>query len=129
MKFFFSLFVFCFISLFAFADKVTFYTGLTTGCTLENPLISYDPYIPLTYIRYSGRCLVTSIRKTEEKDVWCMTLTIEGADGHSAFPVSYDYYLRKGECIYLRRVAAKMGTSTLKVLSVDWNKATFAVDE
>lgn len=113
------------ISVSAVAEKVTFYTGVTPGCTLENPFRNYDPYIPLSYIHSGGSCKVTSIRKVDS--VWCMTLTVEATDGKSAFPISFDYYLIKGESIYMRRLAEAIKTCELKVVSVDWNKAVFEI--
>lgn len=124
-KYIFSFITFLIISVSAFAEKVTFYTGVAPGCTLENPFRNYDPFIPLSYIHSGGSCKVNSIRKVDS--IWCMTLTVESTDGKSAFPISFDYYLNKGESIYLRRLAEPMKTCELKVVSVDWNKAVFEI--
>lgn len=125
MKQIFSLILIITFSSFLFAEKVTFYTGIAPGCTLENPFRNYDPFIPLSYIHTGGNCKVNSIRKVDS--VWCMTLTVESTEGKSAFPISFDYYLIKGESIYLRRLAEPIKSCELKVVSVDWNKAVFEI--
>lgn len=127
MKYIFSFLFFTFLSFFAFADKVTFYTGVTLGTNLENPMVNYDSFIPLSWIRSGGICTVASIKKTDSS-VWCMTLVVESsAQSRTDEPVYIEYYLSIGEVIYMRRIAEPMKTCKMKVVSVNWNKAVFEI--
>lgn len=108
----------------ASAAKIAFYTGLSLGSTPDMP-INVDPYIPANYALSGGSASVTSIEKTSG-DVWKMRVTVVPKD--NAFPVNYDYFLKPGGTIYMRRVVQPRVTYSLKVVSVDWNKAVFEVE-
>ena len=124
MKKFLSIVFILSSALCAYAERVTFYTGLSLGATPESP-VNMDPFIPANYALSGGSASVTSIAR-ENGDVWKMCVTVLPKDG--AFPVTYEYFLKAGGTIYMRRVVQPRLTRALKVVSADWNRAVFELE-
>lgn len=109
-------------------EKIVFRTGMTAGMTVENPYRVIDSFIPLSFIGTGGKCHVTSIRKLDAQEMWCMTLTVESAEQKSAEPVSFDFYIKRGSTIFMRRLLMPMSACEMRVTSVDWNTVTFEIE-
>ena len=104
----------------AFAEKVTFRTGDAFARSLS------DFYFP-TDIAFTGsRCSVTSVKRVE-KDLWCLSLAAFRS-GQQSVPVVYEYYVRPGDSIRLRRLETPMEVCTVKVVSVGWNEIVMEMD-
>ena len=67
--------------------------------------------------------------KKVEKDVWCIKITASKSGGSVSIPIEYEYFVKKGDKIRMRRLSEKgMGECVLTVESVDWNKAVLVVE-
>ena len=123
MKRLFLIAVFLLVSALAFSERVTFYTGLSLGATPETP-INVDPYVPVNYALSGGSSSISSISKSN--GMWKMSVVVFSKD--SPMPLYYDYYLDSGTKIFMRRLVMPRLTLSLKLVSIDWNKATFEVE-
>lgn len=123
MKRLFSIAFFLFVAAFAFSERVTFYTGLSLGATPDMP-INMDPFVPVNYALSGGSGSISSISKAN--GMWKMSVVVVSKE--TAMPLTYDYYLDVGTKIFMRRLIMPRLTLSLKLVSIDWNRATFEVE-
>lgn len=100
----------------AFSEKIS----LTTGKLLATSLSDY--FFPVDTSVSGRQCSVTSIKKVDN-DMWCISITTE----RNSIPITYDYYVKVGDKINLRRIDNPMKELTLNVLSVNWNEAVLEI--
>ena len=105
-----------FVTVALYAEKITFQTGDFFG--ISNTDFFYPKDITFT----GSRLTVTSIKK-EEDNLWCLKLTAPKSTNTSA-PIIFEYYIKKGDTLTMRRLTNPMEEITLKVVSVNWNEIT-----
>lgn len=99
-----------------FAEKLTFQTGDFFG-------ISNTDYFYPKDITFTGsRLTITSVKK-EEDNLWCLKLAAPKSTNTNA-PIIFEYYVKKGDILTMRRLANPMEEITIKVVSVNWNEIT-----
>ena len=108
------IFVLFFISFFVFAEKITLQTGDSFG--VSNSDFSFT----------GAKCTVSSIKKVED-NLWCLTLTAPKSANTSA-PVIFDFYIKKGDILKMRRLKNPMEECILKIVSVNWNEITIETE-
>ena len=119
MKRIFYIISFLALTTFAFAEKITFTTGDIAGTSLT------DRFMPMDFSKLASQCTVSAIKKVE-KDIWCIKITASKTGGASSIPIEYEYFVKKGDKIRIRRFSEKgMSECILTVESVDWNCASF----
>ena len=107
-----------------FAERVTFTTGNMAGNSLT------DSFMPVDFGMMGSHCTVSAVRRIEG-NLWCLALTAAKTSAASACPVVYEYYLKTGDSIRLRRLNAQAGgmsECTLTAVSLDWNRAVFELE-
>ena len=114
------IFVLFFISFFVFAEKITLQTGDSFG--VSNSDFFYPKDISFT----GAKCTVSSIKKVED-NLWCLTLTAPKSANTSA-PVTFDFYIKKGDILKMRRLKNPMEECILKIVSVNWNEITIETE-
>ena len=102
-----------------FAEKIPLRTGDVLGLSLT------DYFFPLDISVTGSKCSVTSI-KNVEKDLWCISIAAWRSWNTSA-PVIFEYYVKKGDIIKLRRLNNPLEECNLKVESVNWNEAVLVI--
>lgn len=102
-----------------FAEKVTFTAGSIAGKLPEC-------YLPLDFTA-GATCSVTAVRRVE-KDLWCLVLTAAKSTQNAAYPVTYEYYLKIGDKIRMRKTGTGLTEHTLTVTRLGWNEAEFLVE-
>ena len=121
MKRIFYIIAFLALTTFAFAEKLTFTTGDVAGTSLT------DRFMPMDFSMLASQCTVSAIKKVE-KDIWCI-ITASKTGGAASIPIEYEYFVKKGDKIRMRRFSEKgMNECVLTVDSVDWNCASFEVN-
>ncbi|MCI5666858.1 MAG: hypothetical protein MR353_08865 [Spirochaetia bacterium] len=114
------IFVLFLLSFAAFAEKITFQTGDSFG-------VSNTDYFYPKDISFTGsKCTVSSIKKVED-NLWCLTLTAPKSANTQA-PVIFEFYIKKGDVLKMRRLTNPMEECKLKVISVNWNEITFEAE-
>lgn len=74
----------------------------------------------------ASQCTVSAIKKVD-KDIWCIKITASKQGGASSIPIEYEYFVKKGDKIRMRRISAQgMSECELTVESLDWNRAEFS---
>ncbi len=122
MKKIFYIFVLFLASTLSFAEKITFTTGDMAGSSIT------DRFMPMDFSMVASQCTVSSIKKVE-KDLWSMKITASKNTGTNSIPIEYEYFVKKGDKIKMRRLNEKgMSETILKVESVDWNQVVFEVE-
>ena len=119
MKKLFLVMIFLTCSTFIFAEKIELHTGDALALSLT------DYFFPVDISITGSKCSVTSI-KNIDKDLWCISIAAWRTNANSA-PVIYDYYVKKGDTIKLRRINDPMKECTLKVETINWNEATLDI--
>lgn len=111
-----------FTTSFLFSENIVFTTGDIAGTGIT------DHFSPMDFSMLASTATVSAIFKVD-KDVWCIRLTANKSGGTSSIPIVYEYYVKKGDKIKMRRICEKgLIDSLLTVVSVDWNKAEFSID-
>ena len=122
MKRIFYILAFLALTTFSFAEKVTFSTGDIAGSSLT------DRFMPMDFSMIALQCTVSAIKRIE-KDIWCIKITASKTGGTVSIPIEYEYFVKKGDKIRMRRFSEKgMSECVLTVDSVDWNCASFEVN-
>lgn len=117
-----KLMTFIFIALLStslFAEKITIKTGDALATSLT------DFFFPVDITVTGSKCSVTSI-KNIDKDLWCISITA-CKSGTTSISVVYEYYVKKGDTINLRRINDPMKECSLKVESITWNEAVLDI--
>lgn len=117
-----NLMIFIFITLFttfAFAEKIIIKTGEALAISLT------DYFFPMDISVTGSKCSVTGIKKID-KDLWCISILACKTE-NGVTPVLYEYYVKKGDIINLRRVNNPMKECSLMVEFITWNEALLAV--
>lgn len=104
---------------FVFAEKITTKTGDALALSVT------DFFFPVDISVTGSKCSVTSIKHID-KDLWCISIAAL-RNGTSSLPIIYDYYVKKGDIIKLRRINSPMTECNLKVESIDWNEAVLDI--
>ena len=105
-----------FVSVALYAEKITLQTGDFFG-------ISNTDYFYPKDIAFTGsRLTITSVKK-EEDNLWCLKLAAPKSTNTNA-PIIFEYYVKKGDILTMRRLANPMEEITIKVVSVNWNEIT-----
>lgn len=119
MKKIFVLLTIFLLSTSVFAEKITIRTGDSLALSIT------DYFFPVDISVTGSKCSVTSI-KFIEKDLWCISIAAWNS-GTVSTPVVYDYYVKQGDIIKLRRIADPMKECNLKVESIKWNEAVLNI--
>lgn len=98
-----------------FAEKITLRTGDTLALSLT------DFFFPVDINVTGSKCSVTSVKQIE-KDIWCLSIAA-WKSGVTSVPVTFEYYVKEGDVIKLRRINDPMNECNLKVISLKWNEA------
>ena len=102
-----------------FAEKIQLRTGDVLGLSLT------DYFFPVDISVTGSKCSITSI-KNVEKDLWCISIAA-WRSGNTSAPVIFDYYVKKGDIIKLRRLNNPLEECNLKVESINWNEAVLVI--
>ena len=95
------------------AEKHTFRTGDAFALSLT------DYFFPVDISMTGSRCSITSIKKVE-KDLWCLSLAAFRT-GQMTVPIVYEYYVKPGDILKLRRLESPMEECDVKIVSIGWN--------
>src|SRR5574344_1859067 len=109
------LFLLCLASSFLFAEKITFRTGDALAFSLS------DFFFPVDISVTGSLCSVTGIRNVEN-EIWCISISA-CKSGTMSVPITYNYYVKIGDVIELRRISNPLSECSLKVTSIKWNEA------
>lgn len=101
-----------------FAQTVTFKTGDFFALSVA------DYFSPMDINVTGCKCSITGIKNTE-KDIWCINITVYRSA--SSVPIVYNYYVKQGDIIKMRRINSPIGECSLKVVSVKWNEVTLDI--
>lgn len=101
-------------SFFLFAEKAKIHTGDAFAFSLT------DYFFPADFSFTGAKCTVTAIKKVE-KDVWCLSLAAFRSAQMTA-PVVYEYYIKSGDTIKMRRLAKPIEECLIRIESVTWNE-------
>ena len=107
------------LTLFVFAERVSLHTGDSFG------LSNVDFFFPLD-ITFASKCTITSV-KNVNNDIWCLTLSAPRSANTNA-PTTFEFFIKKGETIKMRRMTNPIAECALKIVSVNWNEISFEVD-
>ena len=92
------------------AEKATLNTGDAFGFSLA------DYFFPPDITFTGSKCAITAIKKVE-KDLWCLSLAAFRSS-QMAVPVVYEYYVRAGDTLKMRRLSNPMEECEVKIESV-----------
>jgi len=104
----------------SFAEKLTFHTGDAFG------LSNADYFFPVDIAFTASKCTVTSVKKADA-DLWCFTIIAPKSVNTNA-PVSFEFFVKEGDVLTLRRLANPMEKCSLRVITVNWNEISFEVN-
>ncbi len=107
-----------------FAERITFTTGDLAGSSIT------DRFMPVDFTMMGSSCTVSSISHAED-GFWRIKLTAAKQAGTAAYPVEYEYFVKQGSSFRMRRLNASGGglnECTLKVVSIDWNRAELEIE-
>ena len=99
-----------------YAEKITLKTGEAFGIS------NTDYFYPKDITFTASRLTVTSVKK-EDDNLWCLKLAAPKSTNTNA-PIVFEYYVKKGDILTMRRLTNPMEEITLKVISVNWNEIT-----
>ena len=117
-----KLFILVFLSLVSisvFAEKITLKTGEALALSLT------DYFFPMDITVTGSKCSVTGIKNVDD-ELWCISITACKM-GTVSIPVVYDYYVKKGDIIKLRRISEPMKECSMKLEAIDWNEAVLVI--
>lgn len=104
----------------SFAEKLTFHTGDAFG------LSNADYFFPMDIAFTASKCTLTSVKKINS-DLWCFTIVAPKSVNANA-PVSFEFFVKKGDVLKMRRLTNPMGECNFRVLSINWNEISFEVE-
>ena len=103
-----------------YAEKINLHTGESFG-------VSNTDYFYPKDISFTGaKCTISAIKKVED-NLWCLTLTAPKSTNTNA-PVIFEFYIKKGDILTMRRLTNPMEEFNLKVISVNWNEITLETE-
>lgn len=102
-----------------FAERLSLKTGDIFGFSQT------DDFLPLDRSFMMTSSTVSSIGKVEN-GIWCLKVTVKKSLD-AGTPVIFEYYVREGDVIQVKRFLHNEEIYKLKVLSVNWNEITFDV--
>lgn len=120
MKKLFAIIIVLGLTISLFAEKLSFQTG--DSFSVSNT----DYFFPMDITYTACKCTVTSIKKADD-GLWCFTLTASKSVNTTATTI-FEFYLKKGDVIKMRRVDKPMSECKLKVSSVNWNEISFETE-
>ena len=120
MKKLFAIIIIMGLTISLFAEKFSFQTG--DSFSVSNT----DYFFPMDITYTACKCTVTSIKKADD-GLWCFTLTASKSVNTTA-PTVFEFFLKKGDVIKMRRVDNPMSECKLKVTSVNWNEISFETE-
>ena len=120
MKKLFAIIFYMALTICLFAEKFSFQTGDSFAVSTN------DYFFPMDLTYTACKCTVTSVKKAEDC-LWCFTLTASKSMNAIA-PTTFEFFLKKGDVIKMRRVDNPMSECKLKVVSVNWNEITFETE-
>ena len=104
-----------------FAERLSLKTGDIFGFSQT------DDFLPLDRSFMMTSSTVSSIGKVEN-GIWCLKVTVKKSLD-AGVPVIFEYFVREGDVIQVKRFLHNEEIYKLKVLSVNWNEITFDVLE
>lgn len=111
-----------FTTSFLFSENIVFTTGDIAGISIT------DRFSPIDFSMLASTTTVSAIFNVDN-DIWCIRLTANKTGGTTSVPIVYEYYVKKGDKIRMRRICESgLLESVLTVVSVDWNKAEFSIE-
>lgn len=110
--------VFVFAS--SFAESLTLHTGDAFGTS------NTDYFFPMDISFTASKCTLTSVKKIDS-DLWCFTIVAPKSVNANA-PVSFEFFVKKGDVLTLRRLVNPMEKCSLRVITVNWNEISFEVN-
>ena len=114
------VFIACFVCTFSvFAEKITLRTGEALALSMT------DFFYPVDASVTGSKCSVASI-KNIEKDLWCISIAAWRI-GNASAPIVFEYYVKKGDIIKLKRISDPLKECNLKVESIKWNEAVLDI--
>lgn len=102
-----------------FAERLSLKTGDIFGFSQT------DDFLPLDRSFMMTSSTVSSIGKVEN-GIWCLKVTVKKSLD-AGVPVIFEYFVREGDVIQVKRFLHNEEIYKLKVLSVNWNEITFDV--
>ena len=102
-----------------FAEKLTLKTGDVFGFSQT------DYFYPLDKVFMTSHSSVASVSKAENI-VWCIKISV-CKNFDAGAPSVFEYYVREGDVIKVKRFLRNEQIFNLKVLSLNWNEVTFDV--
>ncbi|UKI56273.1 MAG: hypothetical protein L6V90_03685 [Treponema succinifaciens] len=102
------------------AEKLSFHTGEAFG------LSNTDYFFPTDITFTASKCTVTSIKKADV-DLWCFTIVASKSANTNA-PVCFEFFVREGDILMMRRLTNPMEKCSLRVITVRWNEISFEVN-
>ena len=122
MKRLFLFFALFFTMSFFYSENIVFTTEDIAGSSIT------DRFSPIDFSMLASTTTVSAIFNVD-KDVWCIRLTANKTGGATSIPIVYEYYVKKGDKIRMRRICENgLVECTLTIVSLDWNKAEFSID-
>ena len=107
---------------FLFSENIVFTTGDIAGISITNR------FSPIDFSMLASTTTVSAIFNVD-KDIWCIRLTANKTGGTTSVPIVYEYYVKKGDKIRMRRICENgLVECTLTIVSLNWNKAEFSID-
>ena len=101
------------------AEKATLHTGDAFGFSVA------DYFFPSDITLTGSKCSITAVKKVE-KDVWCLSLAAFRSS-QMVIPVVYEYYVRAGDTLKMRRLSNPMEECEVKIESVSWNEVVISL--
>ncbi len=118
-KIFLSFIIALFLASAVFAEKHTLRTGDAFALSLT------DYFFPSDISLTGSKCSITAIKKVD-KDLWCLSLAAFRS-AQIAIPVVYEYYVRAGDVLKMRRLSNPMEECQVKIESVSWNELVISL--
>ncbi len=121
MKRFILFFAVFFTMSFLFSENIVFTTGDIAGISIT------DRFSPIDFSMLASTTTVSAIFNVD-KDIWCIRLTANKTGGTTSVPIVYEYYVKKGDKIRMRRICENgLVECTITIVSLGWNKAEFSI--
>ena len=102
------------------AEKFTFHTGEAFGFS------NADYFFPLDIAFTATKCTVTSVKKIDS-NLWCLMIVAPKSMNTNA-PISFEFFVKKGDVLKMRRLSNPMIVCNLKVADVNWNEISFETE-
>lgn len=106
--------LFLFANIFLYAEKYIFRTGDALSLSFS------DYFYPIDVSVSGNRCSITSVKKID-KDLWCLSLTTL-KNGQGMVPVVFDYYIKNGDELKMKRYPSINEVTVIKIINIDWNQ-------